>query len=118
MHDTEKVRFNFKLESSASFAIGILRPSDVNISREKKVKNHILILSSFILFRTMRTHITLLLLVFALCELTSLATGYCRNYCDNKYSGYGTRPCTKTLTETGYFTRKCGFMWGKRCVTG
>lgn len=41
MHDTEKVRFNFKLESSASFAIGILRPSDVNISREKKAKNHI-----------------------------------------------------------------------------
>lgn len=76
------------------------------------------ILSSLILFRTMRTHLSLLLLVFALCELTRLATGYCRNHCDTKYWGTGTKPCTIKYTETGYFTRGCGWLWRNRCVTG
>lgn len=76
------------------------------------------ILSSLILFRTMRTHLSLLLLVFALCELTRLATGYCRNHCDTKNWGTGTKPCTIKYTETGYFTRGCGWLWRNRCVTG
>lgn len=40
MYDIEKVWFNFKLESSVSFVIGIFCFFDVNIFRDKKVKNY------------------------------------------------------------------------------
>lgn len=89
------------MESSVSFVIGIFCFFDVNIFREKKVKNYILIFFFFILFRMMWIYILLFLLVFVFCELMNLVIGNCCNYCDNKNIGYGIRFCIKILIEMG-----------------
>ncbi|XP_078340777.1 uncharacterized protein LOC111107180 [Crassostrea virginica] len=44
--------------------------------------------------------------------------GTCRNYCDYRSTGQGTKPCTKKQSQQGTSYRRCGLLWASRCKKG